>query len=169
MDSTNRRQPEREVQWARAGRDELVERIGWAIRDDGTAEPLAGLRLVRHSAPTPLGHGTSSVAFCVIAQGSKEILLGDNRYRYDPAHYLITTAALPVAVRITEAATAQIASERQQVVAELRREVGGLAVQLASRVVGESLEDDARQRRTVDRFLASLDGAAPTTTGATRL
>jgi AraC-like DNA-binding protein len=42
-------------------------------------------------------------AFCVIAQGSKEILLGDSRYRYDPAHYLITTAALPVAVRIIEA------------------------------------------------------------------
>jgi AraC-like DNA-binding protein len=39
----------------------------------------------------------------VIAQGSKEILLGDNRYRYDPAHYLITTAALPITSRITEA------------------------------------------------------------------
>jgi len=39
----------------------------------------------------------------VIAQGSKEILLGDNRYRYDPAHYLITTTALPITSRITEA------------------------------------------------------------------
>jgi len=103
MDSTNRRQPEREVQRAQAGRDELVERIGRAIRDDGTAEPLAGLRLVRHSAPTPLGHGTSSVAFCVIAQGSKEVLLGENRYRYDPAHYLIATAELPIASRVVDA------------------------------------------------------------------
>jgi F-type H+-transporting ATPase subunit b len=70
------------------------------------------------------------------------------------------------AVRITEAATAQIASERQQVVAELRREVGGLAVQLAGRIVGESLEDEARQRRTVERFLAGLEDAAadPTAT-----
>ena len=42
-------------------------------------------------------------ALCVVAQGSKEILLGDNRYRYDPAHYLITTAELPIASRITEA------------------------------------------------------------------
>jgi F-type H+-transporting ATPase subunit b len=72
------------------------------------------------------------------------------------------------ATRILEAASAQIASERQQALTELRREVGGLAVQLASRVVGESLEDEARQRRTVDRFLDSLDGASPTTTGATR-
>ena len=39
----------------------------------------------------------------MIAQGSKEILLGDSRYRYDPAHYLIATAALPIASRITEA------------------------------------------------------------------
>lgn len=61
------------------------------------------------------------------------------------------------ASRITEAATAQIASERQQVVAELRREVGGLAVDLAGRIVGESLEDEARQRRTVERFLDGLD------------
>jgi AraC-like DNA-binding protein len=45
----------------------------------------------------------SDPAFCVIAQGSKEVLLGDHRYRYDPAHYLIATAALPVASRITEA------------------------------------------------------------------
>src|SRR3712207_5056860 len=88
MDSTNHRQRERQEQQAHASRDELVERIGRAVRDDGSAEPLAGLRLVRHSAPTPLGHGTSAVAFCVIAQGSKEILLGENRYRYDPAHYL---------------------------------------------------------------------------------
>jgi AraC-like DNA-binding protein len=39
----------------------------------------------------------------VVAQGSKEILLGDRRYRYDPAYYLIVTAELPIASRITEA------------------------------------------------------------------
>ena len=61
--------------------------------------------------------------------------------------------------RITEAATASIAGERSQVVAELRREMGGLAVQLASKIVGESLEDEARQRRTVERFLDGLDVA----------
>ena len=61
--------------------------------------------------------------------------------------------------RITEAATASIASERAQVVTELRTQVGGLAVQLASKIVGESLEDEARQRRTVERFLDGLDAA----------
>ena len=71
------------------------------------------------------------------------------------------------AARITEAATAQIASERQQVLTELRREVGGLAVTLAGKVVGESLEDEARQRRTVERFLEGLDATPAGTTPAT--
>ncbi len=62
------------------------------------------------------------------------------------------------AKRILDAAQSQIESERQQALTELRREVGGLAVDLASRVVGESLEDEARQRRTVERFLSDLEG-----------
>src|SRR5918998_1269626 len=103
MDLINHRQSAREARRAQASRDELVERIARAIRQDGTVEPLEGLHLNRSSSPTELGHGVSYPAFCVIAQGSKEILLGDHRYRYDPAHYLITSAALPVAVRITEA------------------------------------------------------------------
>jgi AraC-like DNA-binding protein len=103
MDLMNHRQSAREAHRAQASRDELVERIARAIREDGTVESLEGLRLRRASSPTELGHGVSYAAFCVIAQGSKEILLGDDRYRYDPAHYLITTAALPIASRITEA------------------------------------------------------------------
>ena len=63
------------------------------------------------------------------------------------------------AQRITDSASAQIASERQQVLAELRRDVGTLAVDLASRIVGESLADDARRSGTVERYLAELEGA----------
>ena len=59
--------------------------------------------------------------------------------------------------RLTAAAQAQIESDRQQALTSLRAEVGTLSVQLASKVVGESLEDEARQRRTVDRFLEQLD------------
>ncbi|MGH8824443.1 MAG: F0F1 ATP synthase subunit B [Jiangellaceae bacterium] len=69
------------------------------------------------------------------------------------------------AARITERAHAQMAAEREQVVRSLRTEVGTLATQLAERVVGESLEDDARSQRVVERFLAELessgDGAGP--------
>jgi F-type H+-transporting ATPase subunit b len=66
------------------------------------------------------------------------------------------------AQRILESATAQIASERQQALAELRREVGTLAVDLASRIVGESLQDDARRNGTVERYLSELEGTAGT-------
>jgi F-type H+-transporting ATPase subunit b len=59
--------------------------------------------------------------------------------------------------RLVDAAHTQIEAERQQALAQLRAEVGALSVELAGRVVGESLEDEARQRRVVDRFLEELD------------
>jgi len=68
--------------------------------------------------------------------------------------------------RLTAAAQVQIAAERQQALTSLRTEVGSLSVQLASRIVGESLEDEARQRRTVDRFLADLEEQSARTAGA---
>jgi F-type H+-transporting ATPase subunit b len=62
--------------------------------------------------------------------------------------------------RLVDAAHAQIEADRQQALQSLRTEVGGLAVDLASRVVGESLTDEARQRRTIERFLDELDQQA---------
>jgi F-type H+-transporting ATPase subunit b len=59
--------------------------------------------------------------------------------------------------RITDAAQAQIEAERQQALTSLRAEVGTLATELASRIVGESLADQARQSRMVDRFLDELE------------
>ena len=59
--------------------------------------------------------------------------------------------------RVTEAAQAQIEAERQQALHTLRAEVGTLATELASRIVGESLTDEARQSRMVDRFLTELE------------
>ncbi len=99
----NHEHSERETQRAQAGRDELVERVARAVREDGAVEAPGGLRLLRQSSPTPEDHGVSSPAFCVIAQGSKEVLLGDDCYRYDANRYLITAAALPTATRVTEA------------------------------------------------------------------
>ena len=54
-------------------------------------------------------------------------------------------------------AKAQIEAERSAAVASLRTEIGGLATTLAGRIVGESLDDDERARRTVDRFIADLE------------
>lgn len=68
--------------------------------------------------------------------------------------------------RIVEAGHTQIEADRQQAFASLRAEVGVLAVQLASKIVGESLEDEARQSRVVDRFLADLETSQSATSGA---
>src|ERR687889_2190589 len=103
MDLMNRSPSEQEARRARVGRDELAELVARATGEDGTVEVPGGLRLLRRSSPTPKDHGVSSPAFCVIAQGSKEVWLGDDCYRYDADSYLITAAALPTATRITEA------------------------------------------------------------------
>jgi F-type H+-transporting ATPase subunit b len=61
--------------------------------------------------------------------------------------------------RLLEAAHAQIDTDRQQALAALRQQVGELSVELAGRIVGESLTDEARQSRVVDRFLGELEGS----------
>ena len=63
--------------------------------------------------------------------------------------------------RLVEVAHAQIDADRQQAINALRAEVGTMAVELASRVVGESLENEARQRRIVERFLDDLERETP--------
>jgi len=65
--------------------------------------------------------------------------------------------------RIVARGEEQLTASRQQVINELRGQIGALAVDLAGRVVGESLADDARRSGTVDRFLDQLDGMSATT------
>ncbi|MFC4004864.1 F0F1 ATP synthase subunit B [Prauserella oleivorans] len=59
--------------------------------------------------------------------------------------------------RIVAQGEAQLQAQRAQIVAELRQELGRNSIALASRIVGESLEDETRRRGTVDRFLAELE------------
>jgi AraC-like DNA-binding protein len=99
----NLQQVEREAHRAQTNRDELVERIARAIPEDGVVQPLKGLHLHRSSSLKEPVHSVSDPAFCVIAQGSKEVFLGNERYQYDPAHYLLFTAELPVVSQVIEA------------------------------------------------------------------
>ena len=64
------------------------------------------------------------------------------------------------ATRIRQRAEEQIVAQRDQVVRQLRGEIGGLSVQLAQRIIGASLADDARRSATIDAFLAEVDGLA---------
>jgi AraC-like DNA-binding protein len=73
------------------------------VPQEGTFTPVEGLQLNRYSSPTGLYHSVFFPAFCVIAQGRKEVLLGDQLYWYDPAHYLIATDGLPISSRVTVA------------------------------------------------------------------
>jgi F-type H+-transporting ATPase subunit b len=67
--------------------------------------------------------------------------------------------------RIVQRGAEQLHAERETLVAELRTEVGRLAVDLASRIVGESLEEEARRRGTIERFLAELEAETATAPG----
>lgn len=87
----------------REKRSALTEVMQRLLPSDALREVIDGVWLRRVSAPTELSSGSSHPSFCIIAQGSKEIWLGDTCLRYDPDRYLISTAALPVSTRITEA------------------------------------------------------------------
>ena len=63
--------------------------------------------------------------------------------------------------RIIAAGNDQLNAQRESILRQLRTEVGTLAVDLAGRIVGESLADEARSRGTVDRFISELDSAGP--------
>ncbi len=69
----------------------------------------------------------------------------------------LRTKAQEEASRITAAAHASIEAERQAAITSLRTEVGTIAVELASKIVGEALDDQARASRVVDRFLDDLE------------
>ena len=61
------------------------------------------------------------------------------------------------AERVTSNAQAQLEVDRAQALSQLKAEVGTIATTLAGRIVGESLDDDARQKRSVERFIAELE------------
>src|SRR3954452_24491769 len=80
--------------------------------------------------------------------------------------------AQEVCIRILRPARAQLEAARAQTVASLRSEVGTMATTLAGRIVGESLEDDDRRARTVERFISALEedstsSGVPTPRGST--
>jgi F-type H+-transporting ATPase subunit b len=91
------------------------------------------------------------------AQAEAQVLREDARVQGAAIIEDLRTKAQEEAARITATAHASIEAERQQAITSLRTEVGALAVELASKIVGESLDDSARQSRVVDRFLEDLE------------
>jgi AraC-like DNA-binding protein len=87
----------------RASREELAERLSLAMPRDGVQRVREGLDFARFAHPTELTHGFYEPCLCVMVQGAKEITVGEQTLRYDPAHYLIFTVGLPATARVVEA------------------------------------------------------------------
>lgn len=90
------RKQERDLRRIADNREDMVERMMAMLPDDGTISPIPGLFLVRLTQPIGLFHGSSYPAFCIAVQGSKEVYLGDQKYRYDIENYLLMTVELPI-------------------------------------------------------------------------
>jgi AraC-like DNA-binding protein len=143
---------EREAQRMQANREELVERIGRAMRQDGTTQPLHGLYLSRSSSPLKPVHSVVEPSVCVIAQGSKEVLLGESRYRYDPSQYLLATVELP---RISQV----ISASQERPYLSLRLELASTAVSSVLLEAGYSSHASPREPAEVRAIAVSpLDG-----------
>jgi len=85
---------------------ELCSIIKRALPADGICQVTPNLEFFRLSKPAGPIHGVAKPSFCVIAQGSKVVLLGDSAYRYDPQNYLLASMELPVIGDIVDASPA---------------------------------------------------------------
>jgi F-type H+-transporting ATPase subunit b len=91
------------------------------------------------------------------ARGEAQVIREEARVQGAAIIEEMRSKAQEEAARITATAQAAIESERQQAINSLRAEVGTLATELASKIVGEALDDQVRQSRIVDRFLSDLE------------
>lgn len=150
-------------QRAEALRQELIARITALMPEDGITEPIPGLRLIRRATPPPPVHSVSNRTFCVIAQGSKTITLGNETHRYDPAHYLITTAEMPTLAQITEATPEEpylgiVLTLDPALVSSVMVETGHAATDTQSSVKALDVSPlDANLLETVVRLLRTVD------------
>src|SRR5882672_4949672 len=89
------------------GRKELAERITEAFTGLGLLEIFPGIGIARACSPTQPLHSVFTPAFCVIAQGSKKVMLGEETFKYDTGHYLIATVDLPIISYVLEGSEEQ--------------------------------------------------------------
>jgi len=88
---------------ADACREEIAGRIQARPKGDGESEAAPGLFLYQSSVPAGPLYGVTEPSLCVVVQGSKEIFLGGERYRYDADRYLLISVGVPVVGHIAEA------------------------------------------------------------------
>ena len=107
MSKQNSGQLTRERRRAETRRNELVDLLARAIPQDGAIEPIKDLYLFRVSSTGKPIHSVYKPCLCVVAQGSKEFFLNDERYEYNPDNYLLVTAELPLVGQVLAASIEQ--------------------------------------------------------------
>lgn len=128
--------------------DERAAKIEGGIEQAAAAQAQADAALAEYNAQLREARAeAASIREAARAEGA--VIVTDAR-----------TKANDEADRIADAAKRQIEAERVQAAHALKQDVGRLATELAGKIVGESLDDVARQSRVVDRFLDDLDATA---------
>jgi AraC-like DNA-binding protein len=84
-------------------RTELAERIRGLVKEEGALDLFPGVAVTRATRMLPPYYAMAKPAFCVIAQGSKRVMVGEEEFTYDPGHYLLSTVDLPVTSCVIEA------------------------------------------------------------------
>jgi AraC-like DNA-binding protein len=99
----NQKEAEFEKRKMQINREELIERMIRLAPENSLLEAFPGIFIYRSSKPTESEISVLKPAFCIIAQGSKDVLLNDELFHYDSGHYLISTLDLPVTSNVVEA------------------------------------------------------------------
>jgi F-type H+-transporting ATPase subunit b len=126
----------------------------YALRTEAIQGGMEKAEKAQQDAAAALAHYTLQLNE---ARGEAQTIREDARAQGAAIIEELRSKAQEEAARITAAATASIEAERQQALTSLRLEVGTLATELASKIVGEALDDQVRQSRIVDRFLADME------------
>ena len=84
---------------------ELVEILRRRCTSEGTNNVAEGLNFFKHSGPTQPFHGLYSPSICIIAQGAKEVQMGEELFRYDPENFLLSSLDVPVVSQVVEASS----------------------------------------------------------------
>ncbi len=99
----NQKEAELEQKRMQLNREELIERMTRIAPENSLLEVFSGIFIYQSSKPTESDISVLKPAFCVIAQGSKDVLLNDELFHYDPGNYLISTLDLPIMSNVVEA------------------------------------------------------------------
>jgi len=104
VNRANKKGTKRMDEWFEKQRSELLQIIGKHAPEDGTSvTPVPGLRLIRASRTSEPVYSVYEPSLCIVAQGSKMVILGQEVYQYDPSSYLTASVHLPITGQVMEA------------------------------------------------------------------